>query len=190
MKSRSNPKDQIDCHDSATAESRNDGVVDCHAGKSARNDKTACHNEPSPCHTERSEVSKKSKCGYFANAQYDNMDSSLHKNDNIGCIATKYPHLNISVRPLSKTSNIRTLALNGTKAKELFLKYCKMRGLVLDSLSPHKARTFAHNFAYNNDKNHKLDSTPLQIHFLPSTSPANARYSFAKLLESWRIIAD
>ena len=174
MKSRSNPKDQIDCHDSATAESRNDGVVDCHAGKSARNDKTACHNEPSPCHTdfnhchtepspchtERSEVSKKSKCGYFANVQYDNMDSSLHKNDNIGCIATKYPHLNISVRPLSKTSNIRTLALNGTKAKELFLKYCKMRGLVLDSLSPHKARTFAHNFAYNNDKNHKLDSTP------------------------------
>lgn len=118
------------------------------------------------------------------------MDSSLHKNDNIGCIATKYPHLNISVRPLSKTSNIRMLALNGTKAKELFLKYCKMRGLVLDSLSPHKARTFAHNFAYNNDKNHKLDSTPLQIHFLLSTSPANARYSFAKLLESWRIIAD
>lgn len=78
----------------------------------------------------------------------------------INDISKKYPHLNISVRPLSKTSNIRTLALNGTKAKELFLKYCKMRGLVLDSLSPHKARTFAHNFAYNNDKNHKLDSTP------------------------------
>lgn len=110
----------IDCHESR-CDSRNDGVVDCHAGKSARNDKTACHNESSPCHTDlpcchtepspchtdpeqsEGEVSKKSKCGYFANAQYDNMDSSLHKNDNIGCIATKYPHLNISVRPLSKS---------------------------------------------------------------------------------------
>ena len=86
---------------SAAIQSKN---IDCHESRcDSRNDKTACHNEPSPCHTERSEVSKKSKCGYFANAQYDNMDSSLHKNDNIGCIATKYPHLNISVRPLSKS---------------------------------------------------------------------------------------
>lgn len=88
--------------------------VDCHADKSARNDKTACHNESSPCHTEPSpchtdpeqsegEVSQKSKCGYFANAQYDNADSSLPNNDNTGRIATKYPHLNISVRPLSKS---------------------------------------------------------------------------------------
>ena len=40
-----------------------------------------CHTEHSFCHTERSEVSIKSKCGYFANAQYDKKNKA--QNDGI-----------------------------------------------------------------------------------------------------------
>ena len=34
-------KDKIDCHESANADSRNDGTLDCHADKSARNDESS-----------------------------------------------------------------------------------------------------------------------------------------------------
>ena len=74
---------QIDCHESANADSRNDGVVDCHGDKSARNDGVACHTSAqarSISNTQNRDIS------VFVKPQYDKLDSSLFtkaQNDNV-----------------------------------------------------------------------------------------------------------
>ena len=60
---------------------------------------------------------------------------------------------------LQNHPQIHTICCNGGKAAAAFKKYTR-----------------------------QLDLQRITVHFLPSTSPANARWSLTKLLEAWQVI--
>ena len=60
---------------------------------------------------------------------------------------------------LQNHPQIHTICCNGGKAAATFKKYTR-----------------------------QLDLQRITVHFLPSTSPANARWSLTKLLEAWQVI--
>ncbi|RDU72433.1 DNA-deoxyinosine glycosylase [Helicobacter aurati] len=84
---------------------------------------------------------------------------------------------------LFNSSKIQTICLNGTKATILFQKYCKNLGFTLKiETHPHYKTLIP------------LESlipkftTEIHIFSLPSTSPANARYSLDSLLNAWKVL--
>lgn len=86
---------------------------------------------------------------------------------------------------LLAASYIHAIFLNGTKATILFQQYCKNLGFPLTIRAyPHykiliPTKSLASKFIQE-----------LHIFSLPSTSPANARYSLDSLIDSWRILLD
>lgn len=64
-----------------------------------------------------------------------------------------------------KSSKIKKIILNGGKASELFSKYQGKSSLIKSSMSEE-----------------------LEIFSLPSTSPANAKFSLENLIELWQVI--
>ncbi|TLD84006.1 DNA-deoxyinosine glycosylase [Helicobacter sp. MIT 11-5569] len=89
---------------------------------------------------------------------------------------------------LLDSSKIRMICLNGTKATTLFMQYCKTRNLELTiqthqnykTLIPKESsKSFCQKFGRE-----------ITIFSLPSTSPANARYSFDNLRDSWKILLE
>lgn len=87
---------------------------------------------------------------------------------------------------LLQSSKIQTICLNGTKATMLFKAYCKAQNVKLlqDSTQTHKCYrilTPSHSFA-------QIFHREISIFALPSTSPANARYSLNNLLNAWKIV--
>ncbi|MGX2984506.1 restriction endonuclease subunit S [Helicobacter sp. 23-1048] len=113
---------------SLSTKAQNDNVMDCHENSNefSRNDTLSCHTRSPLCHTERSEVSKNTntisqnhldsslRASHFA--QNDNVNSpSLARSDSQfspslaegarGWVE-KYPHLNLSIRPLSQSYGI------------------------------------------------------------------------------------
>ena len=96
---------------------------------------------------------------------------------------------------LLQASPIRAIFLNGTKATTLFQRYCKNLGLLL-KLKPHshyKALIPTPSLP-SAESAESLQTflpqcaTAIHIFSLPSTSPANARYSLKSLCDSWHII--
>lgn len=86
---------------------------------------------------------------------------------------------------LLHTSEIRAIFLNGTKATTLFQQYCKNLGFLLT------IRAYPH-YKILNPTKPLIPKFAREIHIfsLPSTSPANARYSLVSLIDSWRILLD
>ncbi|MDE5602897.1 MAG: DNA-deoxyinosine glycosylase [Helicobacter sp.] len=86
---------------------------------------------------------------------------------------------------LLHTSKIQAIFLNGTKATMLFQKYCKNLGFLLEiQTRPHykiliPMESLASKFARE-----------IRIFSLPSTSPANAKYSLDSLIDSWRVLLE
>lgn len=86
---------------------------------------------------------------------------------------------------LLDTSEIRAIFLNGTKATTLFQQYCKNLGFPLTIQAyPHykilvPTKPLVPKFAREP-----------YIFSLPSTSPANARYSLDSLIDSWKIVRE
>ncbi|MDE7255823.1 MAG: DNA-deoxyinosine glycosylase [Helicobacter sp.] len=86
---------------------------------------------------------------------------------------------------LLHTSEIRAIFLNGTKATILFQQYCKNLGfLTTIQVCPHyKILTSTETLAFKFGRE-------IHIFSLPSTSPANAKYSLDSLIDSWHILLD
>lgn len=86
---------------------------------------------------------------------------------------------------LLHTSEIRAIFLNGTKATMLFQQYCKNLGFPLKiQVCPHyKILLPTESLALKFGRE-------IHIFSLPSTSPANAKYSLDSLIDSWRILLD
>ncbi|MDE5591761.1 MAG: DNA-deoxyinosine glycosylase [Helicobacter sp.] len=86
---------------------------------------------------------------------------------------------------LLHTSKIQAIFLNGTKATMLFQKYCKNLGFLLEiQTRPHykiltPTKSLAPKF-----------TRKIHIFSLPSTSPANAKYSLDSLIDSWRVLLE
>ena len=86
---------------------------------------------------------------------------------------------------LLHTSKICAIFLNGTKATTLFQQYCKNLSFPTTiQVCPHyKILTFTETLAPKFGRD-------ICIFSLPSTSPANAKYSLNSLIDSWRILLD
>ncbi|MGX3098491.1 hypothetical protein [Helicobacter sp. 23-1046] len=120
---------QYDNLDSSfSTKAQNDNVMDCHENSNefSRNDTLSCHTRSPLCHADRSEVSKNTNT-----ISQNHLDSSLRashfaQNDNVNSPSLargdsqfspslaegargwveKYPHLNLSIRPLSQSYGI------------------------------------------------------------------------------------
>ena len=86
---------------------------------------------------------------------------------------------------LLHSSEIRAIFLNGTKATMLFQQYCKNLGF------PLTIRAYPH-YKILIPTESLIPKFTREIHIfsLPSTSPANAKYSLNSLIDSWRILLD
>ena len=86
---------------------------------------------------------------------------------------------------LLHTSEICAIFLNGIKATTLFQQYCKKLGLptTIQAYPRYKILASTESLAL------KL-GRKIHIFSLPSTSPANAKYSLDSLIDSWRILLD
>ena len=84
---------------------------------------------------------------------------------------------------LLHTSEIRAIFLNGTKATTLFQQYCKKLGLptTIQAYLRYKILAPTESLALTFGRK-------IHIFSLPSTSPANAKYSLDSLIDSWRIL--
>lgn len=86
---------------------------------------------------------------------------------------------------LLTSSEIRAIFLNGTKATMLFQQYSKNLGF------PLKIQAYPHYKILLPIESLALKlEREIHIFSLPSTSPANAKYSLDSLLNSWRILLD
>ncbi len=149
---------------SLSTKAQNDNVMDCHENSNelSRNDTLSCHTRSPLCHTEPSEVSKNTNT-----ISQNHLDSSLRashfsQNDNVNSPSRarsdsqfspslaegvrgwveKYPHLNLSIRPLSQSYGISgrldseyyqaKYDLMESKIKGYQGGYCKLQDLVLD----------------------------------------------------------
>lgn len=86
---------------------------------------------------------------------------------------------------LLHSSKIQTICLNGTKATNLFCQYCKQQHYTISiHTSPlHKILTPKPSFLQQFKRE-------IQVVSLPSTSPANARYSLDNLLKTWKVLLE
>ncbi|MDE7316238.1 MAG: DNA-deoxyinosine glycosylase [Helicobacter sp.] len=86
---------------------------------------------------------------------------------------------------LLHSSKIRAIFLNGTKATMLFQQYCKKLGLptTIQAYPRYKILAPTESLALKFGRK-------IHIFSLPSTSPANAKYSLDSLIDSWRILLD
>ncbi|STQ86895.1 uracil-DNA glycosylase family protein [Helicobacter muridarum] len=84
---------------------------------------------------------------------------------------------------LLHSSKIKAICLNGTKATMLFQKYCKNQNLslMLHSHSHYKTLTPITSQKFGRE---------IAIFSLPSTSPANAKYSLDNLLNAWKVLLE
>ncbi|TLD87635.1 MULTISPECIES: DNA-deoxyinosine glycosylase [Helicobacter] len=86
---------------------------------------------------------------------------------------------------LLTSSEIRAIFLNGTKATTLFQQYCKNLAF------PLKIQACLHYKILTPTQSLALKFTrEIRIFSLPSTSPANAKYSLDSLIDSWCILLD
>lgn len=86
---------------------------------------------------------------------------------------------------LLHSSEIRAIFLNGTKATMLFRQYSKNLGF------PLKIQACPHYKILLPTESLTLKfGREIHVFSLPSTSPANAKYSLDSLLNSWRILLD
>lgn len=86
---------------------------------------------------------------------------------------------------LLHSSEIRAIFLNGTKATMLFQQYCKNLGFSLKiQVCPH------YKILLPTESLTLKFGREIHVFSLPSTSPANAKYSLDSLLNSWRILLD
>ena len=86
---------------------------------------------------------------------------------------------------LLHTSAIRAIFLNGIKATTLFQQYCKKLGF------PTTIQTCPHyKILIPTESLTPKFTREIRIFSLPSTSPANAKYSPDSLIDSWRILLD